>query len=315
MALKLFASRSSLPRSLTLWIAAVALFSSGCVTRKTVIPLDQRLLPAQSSTFKDLLHELADRSRAIKTLTAKRVLFQPSAGNQKKGEITQVLVCTAGLIIVDRPNDDIRIHLNSIAGITCADLVSNGKEYKVSSPVNNKFYEGNANEPIAIPKMALQLPPPQEIANALFVDITPFLDNPQRYKATIAETTAGQRSYYVLGFIDVQSSEIEAQLVREIWIDRTDMSISRQITYGPNGRLETNTQFSGYQISGDVPFPKVVSIQRPIEDVNLKITFQADSKDTEINAPTPAGAFQLPQPPGSELVQVPGVGVKPQEQR
>jgi outer membrane lipoprotein-sorting protein len=209
-------------------------------------------------------------------------------------------------MLVNRPGD-IHIHLNApFLKTTLADMVSDGREYKVWSPLNNNFYIGKADEPIQLGKVDLQLPPPKDIASALFVDISPYLDNPGKYKLVQTETVRGQRSYYVMTVVDVEDSSIQAHALEEIWIDRTNMEIARQMMYGKEGVLLTDTDFSGYASSGESLFPKVVQIHRPVEDVNLTIKFER----AESNVDLPAEYFQLLQPDGSELVHMSGPGSK-----
>ncbi|HEY2381795.1 MAG TPA: hypothetical protein VGK48_11510 [Terriglobia bacterium] len=258
-------------------------------------------MPAQTRSFKDLLQDLQARSQAVKTLKAAKVLFQPSSGARKKGELTETRVPVAGFILVDRPND-IRIRLNlPLLGTTGADLISDGHFFKVWVPFTNKLYEGNADEAIQIGSADLQLPPPKEISNALFVDIRPYLDNP-KYVLFPKETTKGTRSYYVVSIVSVGSTDESVEIVQEIWIDRTDMEIAQQSIYGKGGQLLTEAEFAGYSMRGDSPFPKAVTIHRPIEDVNLKITFQTPP---ELNTPLADNAFQLAST-GAEVVHMSG---------
>jgi hypothetical protein len=185
-------------------------------------------------------------------------------------------------------------------------MVSDGREYKFWSPLNNNFYVGMADEPIQIGKMDLELPPPQDIAEAIFVDISPYLNNPTKYKLFQTEASEGQRSYYVMRIVDIEDDSIEAHALLEIWIDRTNMEIARQVMYGKEGVVRTDTDFSGYPSSGEVLFPKEVKIHRPVEDVNLTITFDR----AEPNVTLPPETFQLSQPEGSELIRLPSGGVK-----
>jgi len=80
------------------------------------------------------------------------------------------------------------------------------------------------------------------------------------------------------------------------------MEIARQVMYGKEGVLLTDTDFSGYASSGEVLFPKTVKIHRPIEDVNLTINFDR----AEPNVTLPPEAFQLPKPDGAELIRLSG---------
>lgn len=256
-------------------------------------------MPAQTRSFKDLLQDLQSRSQAIKTLRAARVSFQPSSGAKKKGELTETRVPITGIIVVNRPND-IRIRLNlPVLGTTGADLISDGQSFKVLIPFTNKLYDGNADEPIQIGSADLQLPPPKEISNALFVDIRPYLDNP-KYILFPRETTRGTHSYYVVSIVSSTGEDVD--LVQEIWIDRTNLEITQQSIYGKGGQLLTDAEFTGYSMKGDSPVPKVVTIHRPIEDVNLKITFQ---KQPDLNTALPANAFQLDSS-GAEVIHMSG---------
>lgn len=266
-----------------------------------MIPPSQRLLPAQTRSFTDLLQDLRVRSQAIHTVKAAKVLFQPSGGARKKGELTETRVPISGFILVDRPND-IRIRLNlPLLGTTGADLISDGQHFKVWIPFTNKLYDGNADASIRIGSADLQLPPPKDISSALFVDIGPYLDNP-KYILFPRETTIGTHSYYVVSIVNIGDTNDHAELVQEIWVDRTNMQISQQSMYGKDGQLLTDAEFSGYSIAGDRSFPQVVTIHRPIEDVNLKITFETPP---DLNTPLADNAFQMDST-GAEVVHMSG---------
>jgi outer membrane lipoprotein-sorting protein len=285
---------------------ALSLLLSGCIVRHTPVPQNQRPLPAQTRSFSEILQILAERSEAVKSLKAVRVVFQPSAGARKKNEVTQ-LRDIDGYLLMNRP-DNIHIHLNTpFLSTALADMVSDGREYRVWSPLNNNFYVGSADEPIQLGKVDLALPPPKDIARAIFVDISPYLNNPSKYKLLQTEAVEGQHSYYVISVVDVEDHSIEAHALEEIWIDRTNMEIARQVMYGKEGVLLTDTDFSGYPSSGEVLIPRIVKIHRPVEDVNLTIQFNR----AEPNVALPAENFQLAQPDGSELIRLPGAGAKP----
>jgi outer membrane lipoprotein-sorting protein len=284
---------------------AISLLLSGCIIRHTPVPQNQRLLPAQTRSFSEILQILAERSEAVKSLKAVRVVFQPSTGARKKNEVTE-LRNIDGYLLMNRP-DNIHIHLNTpFLSTALADMVSDGQEYRVWSPLNNNFYVGSADEPIQLGKADFQLPPPKDIARAIFVDISPYLNNPSKYKLFQTEAVEGQHSYYVIRVVDVEDNSVEAHALEEIWIDRTNMEIARQVVYGKEGALLTDTDFSGYPSSGEVLIPKVVKIHRPVEDVNLTIQFDR----AEPNVLLPAENFQLAQPDGSELIRMSGAGAK-----
>jgi hypothetical protein len=279
---------------------------SGCIVRRTAIPQNQRPFPAQTRSYSEILQVLTTRSQAVKSLKAARVVFRPSAGARRKNELTELRMPVDGYLLINRPND-MHIHLSApLLKVSLADVVSDGREYRVWSPMNNNFYVGRADEAIQIAKLDLQLPPPNDIANALFVDISPYLDNPAKYRLAQTEAFEARHSYYVMRVLDVEGTTVEAHALEDIWIDRTSMEVVRQVIYGKEGGILTATEFSGFPSSGAAPFPKIVTIRRPVEDIDLTMEFVT----AETNAPLPSESFQLLQPPGAELIQVPPSATK-----
>src|SRR3954463_10875127 len=109
-----------------------ALLLQGCLSRKRVVPPDQRLLPAQTMSRQELLQKLDDRSRAIQRMTA-TVILDASGGALKTGVLTEYHQ-SRGLIVVERPNK-IRVRvLAPLALATVFDMVSDGKQYRASIP-------------------------------------------------------------------------------------------------------------------------------------------------------------------------------------
>ena len=138
---------------------------------------------------------------------------------------------------------------------------------------------------------------PQHLLDGLFVDIRPYEKNPQ-VKSLLEETVQGRRSYYVFSFIDISGPY--AELLEKLWIDRTDLQISRKQVFGKDGRVETEVEYSNYQTDGESSFPHTVVVQRPVEEYTLKMAFQKAT----LNQKLPDDAFNLQRPEGSDLVQM-----------
>jgi len=270
------------------------LIPASCISRKRVIPVEQRLLPAKTESREELYRGLEARSNAFQTLQGTLVL-DLSGGGAKSGVLTEYHQTTA-YVLVDRPR---QIRFKVVAPIvftTIADMVSDGRQVRVSIPIKNQFVVGDANAPMNA-KSALANLRPQHLLDGLFVDIRPYLANPQ-VKSVLEETIQGRRSYYVFSFIDTEGSE--AQLLEKLWIDRTDMHVSRKQVFGKEGRVETEVEYSEYQSDDEKSFPHLVVIQRPVEEYTLKMTFQKAT----LNERLPDGAFSLERPEGSEVVQL-----------
>ena len=61
-----------------------------------------------------------------------------------------------------------------------------------------------------------------------------------------------------------------------------------------------DVEYQEYHEEDGIRYPKVVVIQRPVEDFTVKLTFQ----QTTMNEKLEAKIFDLPRPEGSQLVQL-----------
>jgi outer membrane lipoprotein-sorting protein len=267
---------------------------ASCIKKTTVVPPDQRLLPAKNATRSELLQDLQTKGKQIETLKGTMTL-DLSRGGAKSGVLDQYRQ-TKGYVIVERPSQ-IRIQVQlPIVLTTVAIMVSDGQQYRLSIPIKNQFAVQDLNAPVN-PKSSLSNLRPQIFLDGLFVDITKHLNAPS-IKSLFEESVAGIHSYYVFSFFDTAGPELE--LLEKIWIDRTDLQVSRKQVYGKEGRLETDVDYENYHSQGGIPFPQVVVIHRPLEDFTVKMTFQ----QTTMNEKVDMTVFDLPRPEGSELVQL-----------
>jgi len=146
-------------------------------------------------------------------------------------------------------------------------------------------------------KTALANLRPQHLLDGLFIDVRPYLNKAQ-VKSVLEEAVQGRRSYYVFSFINIGGSE--AQLMEKLWIDRTDMQVSRKQVFAKEGRLETDVEYLDYQSEGAESFPQTVVIQRPLEEYTVKMTFLKAAFNQKLADDT----FNLERPDGSELVRL-----------
>ena len=89
----------------------------------------------------------------------------------------------------------------------------------------------------------------------------------------------------------------EGGLFEKLWIDRTDLQISRKQLFGKDGRVETEVESSNYQTEGESSFPHTVVIQRPVEEYTLKMGFQKAT----LNQKLPDDAFNLERRSGGAV--------------
>ncbi len=279
-----------------LFLLLLSVFQASCISisRKRVVPEEQRPLPAQTLSRSELMTRLDEKSKAIRTMTA-TVAMDLSGGGLRTGVLTEYRQ-TRGFVLVERPNQ-IRIRAQApLALATVFDMVSDRRQYRVSIPIQNKFIVGDSTAPGKSANPILNVRP-QVIMDALFVDADAYMRDPE-IRSFLEETVVGRISYYVFQFVNIAKEE--AQLVEKLWIDRTNLEVARKQIFGADGKLETDVQFLNYQPAGAATFPQVIDIQRPLEDWSIKMTFLR----TTLNEAHAPDTFVLERPNGSELVQL-----------
>ena len=274
-----------------LLVCLLLLVQAGCIKKTTVVPQSERLLPAQTATRSELLQALQEKSKQLETLKA-TVGIEFSRGGAKSGVLDEYRE-TKGYVFVERPSH-IRVQVQMpVVLTTVAIMVSDGQQYRLSIPIKNQFAIEDVNAPIS-PDSSLSNLRPQIFLDGLFVDITQY----ENKQPLFEEAVVGTHSYYVFSFFD--NSDSEPQLLEKLWIDRTDMEVSRKQVFGKDGRLETDVDYQNYAGEVGKRYPNAIIIHRPIEDFTVKMTFQ----QTTMNEKLDAKIFDLPRPEGSKLVQV-----------
>ena len=84
------------------------------------------------------------------------------------------------------------------------------------------------------------------------------------------------------------------QTTRVIHINRVDMLPFQQDIYDDQGRVVTQAMYENYQAYGDLQFPSVITIKRPLDEYSLKI----DVTKLTLNGKLDDDQFELKMPPG-----------------
>lgn len=91
-------------------------------------------------------------------------------------------------------------------------------------------------------------------------------------------------------------------LARKIYFDRVDLEPYRQAVFDGQGKIVSDVQYGEWKQYGQISFPSVIEINRPIEEYEItigmvKLVFNEPLKDQQ---------FALERPPGAQVVQVDG---------
>jgi len=281
-------------------LATLAANSCGCGSRNGVKGHTE-LTPSQRSVAKDATREELFEAynliaRSTKTLNA-TVELKPTAGSKYSGLIDEYHEVKAFILAV-RPAEIRVIGQAPVIGTTVFDMASDGETFRVSIPPKKKFLVG----PVAVERSSSK--PIENLRPQHLLDALLWPEIRKEESVTLREYNEENARYYIL---TVLRGGYKVEVLREIWFDRSELQVSRMLTFGPKGVLLSDVRLGDWQPSDAATsstaaalFPRAIRIERPHDD------YQLDLRVTKVimNEEIPAERFKLEQPAGAELVPV-----------
>src|SRR6476661_3258950 len=284
-------------RKKTVLLFLITLLSvSGCGFRSSH-PVKMRTSTAtlKDATLDQLVESINANAEKLKTLKA-TVDIDSSVFEQKKDRVKdnpQV----AGLILVRKPEMlRMRIYVPVLHNVM-ADMVSNGRNFELASPIKSKFYVGSNQQPVKPLR-------PQHISDALLLkpieegkEIAVLENTTEVVKDPKTHKDVEQLAYTVL-IIDKDSTG--HYLSRKIVFSRTDLLPHEQSIYNRQGQLVTFVRYENFSDYSGLLLPAIVSIQRPVEGYAITISMVK----VDVNVPLTDDQFVLTQPAGSQVINL-----------
>jgi outer membrane lipoprotein-sorting protein len=283
-------------------LAVAALLLTACAVRTTRVAVSQAPPPALEASTIELLNRVNTQSAAVRTLSA-TVDLAPRAGSVYSGVIKEYHD-VKGFILVEKPALIRVIGQAPVVRTTILDMVSDGSEFRLYIPSQQKFIVGKTTFQRPA-KNALESLRPQHILEALLI---PAIDQARDYYFREEAETDGRR-YYVIHVLEAPGRGAGGDLALKlnIWFDRSTLEIARLQLFGPEGRRLEDVAYSDYRDFQGVRYPTHIEVNRPVEDYSLAITILS----AKFNQPMPAEKFELKKPADAQLVEL-GEG-RPQE--
>jgi hypothetical protein len=272
-------------------LSCSALLLTSCLARRRVITRNkstqtQTLLTANKEA---LLKLIENQTRLIGSLSA-TVDMVPSVGSVIKGKITEYTDFLA-YIRYRKPADIRIIGLYPVVRNTAFDMVADGTGFRLYLPSKNKFITGG-NEPVSVPS-ANKL---ENLHPSFFLDAL-FIPPPTNKQICLPQDfTDEDNAVYILHFVEA-GADGSLHLVRDVWFNRLNLHIVRQMIFDANGEILTDARYSGWKLFHGVAFPKVIDINRPQDEYGVVITMEK----VEFNKPISNDQFVLEQPKGTVL--------------
>lgn len=283
----------------------MSLLSTGCLFRSHKVENRTSSAVLQSATQRQLIDLVNSDSAKIKTMNA-TVDIRAEVGGQKKGKVTQYQEIR-GYILAEKPAMLRMIGLFPVVRNRAFDMVSDGQNFKLSIPSKNRFIVGRNDVIKPNPSQPLENLRPQHIYDALLlreIDPNSEVAVVESSRETVQDPKThkqAEQANYILNVIR-KDGGAEWFLSRKIYFDRVNMQPYRQVVYDKRGNVATIAEYENFTDHDGVMFPNHIEIERPQEEYTIGLTIVK----LTLNTPLTADQFDLPQPPGAQVVHMDG---------
>ncbi|MGB6386402.1 MAG: DUF4292 domain-containing protein [Terriglobales bacterium] len=285
---------------LLLLLSAATFSLSGCLFRTR--PLDRQFSnrPLQTATQQLLIEYVNTQAAKIQSMQA-TVDIDASAEDQKNGRVTDYKEIR-GYVLVRKPSMLRMKGLLPLVRNTAFDMVSDGQQFKLWIPPQNKFVMGSNNADNYQPDKRLENMRPQYIYDALLLpeiaqDEIAVLDNGYETVLDAKKHRVEQPNYSLLV---IRKGPQGAYLSRKIDFSRIDLLPYRQTIYDQQGNIATDAHYHDYKDFEGTTFPNTIEIERPRENYDITLNMVK----LEINKPLTDDQFVLEQPAGADVVHL-----------
>ena len=272
---------------------------SGCAAKHTVnVPVPQQILKAKVASQEELLSILGSYSK-VASLSSTSMKITATLGTVEAGKL-QEYRGAPGYVLLQRP-DRIRVDVqNPLTRNTLLDVSSIEDDFWIWSVRDRKFFIGkNSTRELSVEGEAQSVPfalRPIHMYEAILPRAVPVHE--PGIRISMKEDQDTQAKYYVISvFKEMASPWMET--IREIWIERSNLVLARQIIYEDEGRIVSRISYRKMTSQYGVPLPLSLRIEHPgVEGYAIDMEF----KNWRVDPALPADAFVLTPPPGARVI-------------
>jgi outer membrane lipoprotein-sorting protein len=272
---------------------------TGCVslfTSKRILPAPLAPEKVQTATADQLVATMNEKWSKFESLTA-TVDVVASRLKSKEGTATDYPSFRANLLL-KKPNMLRILGKLPVVQTTMFDLGSDGKNFTLVVPHNNKAYQGQSDSKGTSPNWYENLRP-----GSFFTAMTVRgVEKEELYSVTAEDITQEDASNkrllmmpeYELSIVRRKPDSQELYPVRIVRFHRDDLLPYEQDLYDDKGTLETQVLYAAYQDFGGFQYPSKVTLKRPLEEYQLVMTVERVTS----NPPLTDDQFQVKIPTG-----------------
>jgi hypothetical protein len=285
-------------------LTGLCLMTSGCFSHTRAVQHVRRVTDARTATLEQLVQQINERDAAIHSLSLS-VTMAASVGGANAGKVTDY-TSFSGYILLQKPDQLRVLGLVPVVHSKAFDMASNGDNFKLLIPSKNKMIEGS-NKIVKESANPLENLRPYIFSDSLLIhavkdsDFT-YLAGETRYNTDPKNHELIELLDYEVGVLHRKGETNQLLPSRIIHINRQTLLPYEQDQYDQNGAIETQAFYSDYRSFNGTQFPATITIKRPLEEFEIKLTVD---KLLSANQKIADEQFELATPEGVTVQKLP----------
>ena len=285
-------------------LSALVLPLAGCFRSTHAVMQTHAPATVLNATLTELLQQTDRRYDQIHSMNAS-IDIQVSTGGGKVGKVVDYS-SFPGYLLLRKPGDLRVLLFTPVGHVQAVDMVTNGTTFTVHIPPRNRAITGTnaVSTPSTNPIENLR---PSVFYDSLLIqgagaqDLVSETSDERIYQPDPNQKAVFDVPEYDLGIYHPVSGSQELKTRRVVRISRATLLPYQQDIYDETGQKVTIASYDDYQKFGDQLFPSVITIQRPIDQLRLRLTI----KKLSTNQTLDDDQFQLKLPATTQIQKLP----------
>lgn len=256
------------------------------------------------ATLTELLKQTDQRYNQIQTMNAS-IDIAVSTGGGREGKVVDYSAFP-GYLLLRKPGDLRVLLFTPVGHVQAIDMVTDGKTFTMHIPPRNRAITGS-NALSTPSKNPLENLRPAVFFDSLLIkgpspdDLVSQTSDERVYQPDPTRKAVFDEPEYDLSIFHQVAGSPELKVQRVVHIGRATLLPYQQDIYDEKGRLATVASYEAYQKFGDLRFPSVITISRPVDQLRLKLTI----RKLNTNQPLEDDQFQLKLPANTQIQKLP----------
>ncbi|MBI2820679.1 MAG: hypothetical protein HYX74_00510 [Acidobacteria bacterium] len=277
------------------WFVLILLASGACLKRVERTPVAPAKRQAQTVSREQLVELINRGYGAVQSIKYSRMEIRAEAFYPER-ERKENYPAGSGYLVAQRPHWVLMNINNPLTHSTVAAMAADGEVFQLFVPRENKYFTGPVNLPAEGENPFYNIRP-QHVVEAIFVRPLAAFPGSAFF---VFEDVDPNFSYYVIA--EFENASRVPRLLRRLWVERSDLRLVRQQSYGEHGQLTADVRYDVQGVVVGLPVFLALTLTRPGDRYSLHFAFETDA--VKVNEPLEESAFSVAKPPGAELVEM-----------